>query len=133
MNRERKLIGKSVSRAYQGIGSFLFIDFGKDIEVSIETKRGLKKHTRGEWELWVYMCFWEFKKGEMLVIHSESSRDEITSFLNQLVHKTLLSFEMLSEKYDAVLNFEGDIQLNLIANKDEENVDQWFLFTPDDD
>lgn len=127
VNYLKNLINQKVTRAKPGYGSFFTLDFGKDITVL--TKKG-SSWIRGEWSIWVYMAFWEFKKGNAVVLHSESKREEIAQFIKSLEENVLLNFEIISKKFDLVINFKNDIKLSITANSEEEDNKQWFLFTP---
>lgn len=127
----RNLINRKVTRAKLSFGSFFRLDFGKDIEISVPTSKGVKKHIRGEWEISVYMAFWEFEKHGKIVLHSESERENIEAFFKTLGSKVLLNFEITSDQFDLTLQFEDDIDLYLIANNEEDDNEQWNLFIPD--
>jgi hypothetical protein len=54
----KKINGIIPTRAIQGHGSFITIDFGQDFSEQMNTRSGPKTRFYGEWRLWVYMCAW---------------------------------------------------------------------------
>lgn len=51
--------------------------------------------------------------------------------LKVIENKKLLNVEILSDTYSMKLEFENGITLDLIANNEEEDNEQWMLFTPE--
>jgi hypothetical protein len=124
-----KVNGLKAYNVKLGHGSFLTIDFGKPIEISVKTKKGIEKFTRGEWHLWVYMCAWRIDKDDRALVGSSDPREKIESVLKKIDGEELISFE-LKRSLDAVLVFSGKYELRMF-NINTEDQDQWMIYTPD--
>lgn len=113
-----------------GYGTFITMDFGKDIEIVFNTKKGIEKFTRGEWHLWINDCAWRIDKEGKPIIGSNDDRKKINKKILILKNKILKNIEILSNIFDAKISFEKGIELTLFANTTEE-AEHWMLFTPD--
>ncbi len=123
----RQIVGMKPTRVKLGFGSFITMDFGKDIPEEVKTRQGTQIRYHGEWHLWVYQCAWQIDQNGMRLIHSESPKAAIESVLFNLTNRTFTSFSLLNDFFDAELKFE-DMTLRLLHTKDGE---QWMLFTPE--
>ncbi|HLB52238.1 MAG TPA: hypothetical protein VJK48_00830 [Chlamydiales bacterium] len=123
----RQIIGMKPTRVKLGFGSFITMDFGKDIPEEVKTRQGTQIRYHGEWHLWVYQCAWQIDQNGMVLIHSKSPKEAIDSVLFSLTNKIFTSFSLLNDFFDAELKFE-DMTLKLLHSKDGE---QWMLFTPE--
>ncbi len=128
----KHLEGMVVNRATLGYGSFITLDFGKDISVNVSTNEGESSYIRGEWSLLIQMAFWEFEKDEEVVVECDDEREQIEAFLKTLEGKKLKKFQVTTKEFDAVIEFEDEIDLYLIANNEEEDNEQWMLTIPGD-
>lgn len=115
------------TRVKLGFGSFITIDFGRDISEEVKTRQGMQIRYHGEWHLWIYQCVWQIDQSGKVLVHSESPKEAIESVLSNLATKTFTSFTLLNDFFDAELKFE-DMTLRLLHTKDGE---QWMLFTPE--
>ncbi len=113
-----------------GYGSFLTMDFGRQIQVITRTKRGEKLSTRGEWHIWIYMCSWRIDKNKTPLVGSNDSREKIELALQKANNKKLLKYEILNDSLDAIFHFENKVTLSLFNTNTEEG-EHWLLFTPD--
>lgn len=113
-----------------GHGSFITLGFGKDIAFEITVRQKKEINHKPEWDLWVYMCFWELKMNNEIVACSDDERDDIEKALKHIENKKLLKVEVLSDNYDMQFDFEGGISLHLFSNL-KDDYKQWMLFTPD--
>jgi hypothetical protein len=123
----QQVVGMKPTRVKLGFGSFITMDFGKDIPEEVKTRQGIQVRYHGEWHLWIYQCSWEVYQNKILIAHTESSKDEIDSALLELANKRFTSFTLLNEFFDADLTFEN-MTLRLLHRKEGE---QWLLFTPE--
>lgn len=80
----KDLFGKKVTHAKLSYGSFFSIDFGSDIKIFVATNKGEKSITRGEWPIWIYMTFWEFKKKGKDLLDCDDDREKIAKILINL-------------------------------------------------
>jgi len=132
-NELQKIVNNLVSLKARnvklGYGSFITMDFGNDVEVVVKTKKGLHKHTRGEWYLWVYQCAWRIDKAGKPVVGSEDDRKIIEKLVKIIENKVLKKFDILTNSFDAKLTFSGGIVLYLFSYITVE-VEQWKLFAP---
>jgi hypothetical protein len=128
------LFGKVVSLKARNVelghGSFITLGFGKDIAIKVTIRREKKISNRPEWNLWVYMCAWELKMNNEIIVSSNDERENIMEALKNIENKKLLRVEVLNNTYDLQLDFENEITLCLFSNL-EEDFEQWMLFTPD--
>jgi hypothetical protein len=127
-----QLVSRDVTIAELGHGSFITIGFGKNVEREV-IRRGIKEtRSRPEWYLWTYMCDWQLKMNDVLLVSSEDERDKIETSLKLLEHKKLIGFEVLSDLYDMKIIFENGIVLLLCSNNSDtaEGDVQWRLYTP---
>ncbi|OGN63859.1 MAG: hypothetical protein A3E80_03060 [Chlamydiae bacterium RIFCSPHIGHO2_12_FULL_49_9] len=123
----RQIVGMKPTRVKLGFGSFVTMDFGKDIPEEVKTKQGTQIRYHGEWHLWVYQCAWQVDQNGAILVHSESPKAEIESVLFNLANKTFTSFNLLNDFFDVELKFE-DMTFRLLHTKEGE---QWMLFTPE--
>lgn len=116
------------TRIQLGLGSFLTLDFGKELSKEYRTRKGIQTMYFGEWHFWVYMCAWRIDLKGMPIIGSSDDREEIKSRLVDLNQKKLERFTVQNTSFDAILQFESDYELKLFS----ENVvdsEQWLLYT----
>lgn len=125
-----QLVGKKARNVQLGYGSFITIDFGKDLLVEVKTKKGIDTFNRGEWHLWVYMAAWRLDQGDRVLIGAGDDREEIAKELTTLEGKQFVRAIILNTSFDTVLEFQDDVKLNLFSFKTKES-DQWMLFMPD--
>lgn len=123
----QQIVGKKPTRVKLGFGSFITMDFGKDIPEEVKTRQGTQIRYHGEWHLWIYQCAWQIDQNGMMLIDSESPKVAIEPVLFNLTNKTFTSFSLLNDFFDAELKFE-DMTLRLLHTKEGE---QWMLFTPE--
>lgn len=122
-----QIVQMKPTRVKLGFGSFVTIDFGRDIPEEIKTRQGTKIHYHGEWHIWIYQCTWQVDQNGMTLVHSESPKLAIESVFFNLANKKFTLFCLLNDFFDAELKFE-DMTLRLLHTKDGE---QWMLFTPE--
>lgn len=113
-----------------GYGSFLTIDFGKEVTEEILTREGKETLSFGEWHLWIYMCAWRIDLSNEPFIGSDDDRQFIQEKLVNLNDKKLLLFSVINSAFDSVLKFESDYELKLFSFNVREN-EQWKFFTPE--
>jgi hypothetical protein len=118
------------TRAIQGHGSFITIDFGQDFSEQIKTRSGPKIRYYGEWRLWVYMCAWRIDIDKKPCAGSEDSREKIGNCLTKLAQGELNEVVVLNNAFDLKLVFGKDIELRLFSFYTEDRT-QWMLFTPE--
>ena len=118
------------TRVKLGHGSFITMDFGRDISEVYNTRSGPKTRYFGEWRFWIYMCAWRIDKERVPVVGCEDSREKIEASLSELSIRTLKKVEILNNAFDAKFIFEGDMELYLFSFYTEEKK-QWMLFTPE--
>lgn len=121
-----QIVGIEARNVELGHGSFITMDFGKDIFItSKKTKRSRK---RGEWFLWIYMCAWRLDHQQQPIIGASDDRELINSKLKNLEGKKFLHMEIINDSFDCRLEFEDNFQLLLFSFgvKDDE---QWMFFT----
>lgn len=124
-----QIIGIKTTRAKLGYGSFITIDWGKDIITHKETKRKIHTFTFGEWHLWIYMCAWRLEQNNKPIIGANDERELISEHISVLAGKALTDVTINNDSFDTVLQFEDNFQLLLFSFgvKDDE---QWMLYTP---
>lgn len=129
-NLFKNIKGVKPTRAKQGHGSFITIDFGRDFSEEIKTRAGIKIRHYGEWRLWIYMCAWRIDINKTPCAGSEDSREKIESCLSELGQRELNEVAILNDAFDAKFTFGKDLELNLFSFKTTED-EQWMFFTPE--
>ena len=125
-----KIVGMKPTRVKQGHGSFITIDFGRDIEEQVKTRTGVTTRHFGEWHLWIYMCAWRIDKDQIPSTGFNDPREKIETFLLELQKRSLTEVNILNQAFDTKLVFGNDMELHLFAfHTDDQR--QWMLFTPD--
>ena len=133
----QELFGKVISLKARdvklGWGSFITMGFGNDMAYEITIRKKRQREHRPEWFFWVMMSFWRLVVNDETIAHCEDDRDYLREVLKVIENKSLLKVEVLSDKNDLQLSFEGGIILHLISNleENEEDFKQWMLFTPE--
>src|SRR4051794_20956784 len=101
----RQIVGIKPTRVKLGFGSFITIDFGRDIPEEVKTRQGTQIRYHGEWHLWVYQCSWQIFQNGVMIVHSESPKEAIESVFFKLTNKIFTSFSLLNDFFDAQLSF----------------------------
>lgn len=127
----QKIVGMKPSRIEFGHGSFITMDFGRDIPIRVKTRKGLSTRCHGEWHLWKYMCAWRIDKDKKPLVGSNDTREKIENALCELKDKNLESVEILNHAFDTKLIFGNDIELFLFSFYTQDDYEQWMLFTPE--
>ena len=117
------LANQKITRAFNSIGSNIFFEFGKDIEITFPNG---KKDTRKEWVIWIGDASWRIVNHNKYVIGSGDRI--IQSKIQILKGKRFQFFQALSQFFDIEFNFEDGYQLSTFFNGLLE--DQWTLFLP---
>lgn len=126
----QNLVDTKPTRVKLGHGSFITIDFGRDISEVYNTRTGPKTRCYGEWRFWIYMCAWRIDRGSVPIAGCEDSREKIEICLTELAKRELKEVIILNNAFDAKFIFEDDIELHLFSFYTQER-DQWMLFTPE--
>ena len=127
-NLFQKIKGLKPIRAKQGHGSFITLDFGRELSEEINTRAGIKIRYYGEWRLWVYMCAWRIDINQIPCAGSEDAREKIEKCLSELAQMELNKITILNNAFDTKMTF-GNIDLHLFSFNTTEH-EQWMLFTP---
>jgi len=132
-NTFAKIIGLKARNVLLGYGSFITMDFGKDIIIEVETNKGIDKFPRGEWHLWIYMTAWRIDEKMMPIAGCEDSRVTIEKALKKIENKKLINVDIRNHAFDMKIEFENDIIINLFTLYTEKDSDSenWMLFTPE--
>lgn len=117
-----ELLGEKTRNVKLGHGSFITIDFGKDVE-----HKGIIK---GEWRLWIIFATWRLEKNHESIVTSNDDRNEIKTKIAILENKQLLKATILNNVFDLMLEFESDLQLLTTSSGKSDYDKQWMLFTP---
>ena len=126
----QNLVETKPTRVKLGHGSFITMDFGRDITEVYNTRNGPKTRYFGEWHFWVYMCAWRIDKEGVPIAGCEDSREKIEATLSELSIRKLKKVEILNNAFDVKFIFEDDMELHLFSFYTAEN-NQWMLFTPE--
>ena len=125
----QKIVGTKPTRVKQGHGSFITMDFGRDIQEQVKTRNGMVTKCFGEWHLWIYMCAWRIDKEQIPSVGFEDTREKIATFLLELQNRTLTNVNILNQAFDTRLVF-GDMEVHLFSFHTTDQK-QWMLFTPE--
>lgn len=100
------------------------LDFGKIYEEGMPVK-----YPRGEWHLWVYMCFWRIQTAHEVILSAEDVRETIDQKVKCLEGKTLESIKLSGPALETEFLFETGLLLRLFPIYTQ-NEKSWKLFTP---
>lgn len=123
-----EIIGLEARNAQLGHGSFITIDFGKNI--IIKGKKPSNDFERGEWHLWVYMCTWRLEQNGEPIIGAGDERDTLRLKIPLLTGKKLLQVKIVNNSFDVIFDFEEGYSLLLFSFAVEDD-EQWMFFTSD--
>lgn len=123
------VLGKKPTRVKAGYGSFITIDFGKDIPKELKTRKGIITQYFGEWHLWIYMCAWRIDIEKKPFLGSNDSKEVIKNHLNEIEKRVLKKVDILNAAFDAKLTFGDDLELFLFSFNTKEH-EQWMFFMP---
>lgn len=111
---------------YRSYGSILVLDFGRKVKyVSTRTK---EQKYRGEYSLVIQTANWQLKSSEEVIVHGESTLEEIDEKIELVSDKILVGIENTDEK----TTFTFQDKINLVVNKDNE-LDEWDLYLPNNE
>jgi hypothetical protein len=127
----QKIIGMTPTRAKLGHGSFITIDFGRDITEQVKTRSGMKTRSYGEWRLWIYMCAWRIDMNKSPLIGSNDPREKIEKHVIELEKRTLTGIQILNDAFDAKFQFGTEIDLYLFSTNTDQ-YEQWMLYMPNE-
>ncbi len=132
-NYFKQIYGLKVRNIKQGHGSFLTMEFGKDLEYERKVRGKIEKEKRGEWYFWIYMSAWRIDDNFKPIAGCEDSRKTITKALKKIENEKLMNVEILNPAYDMKIEFDNSIIINLfsIYTEDEGDSENWMLFTPE--
>lgn len=127
-----KVAGLKTRNVKQGHGSFITMEFGKDVEFIRKIKGKLIKNVRGEWYFFVYMCAWRIDEKNNPIAGCEDSREIIERALKKIENKKLINVQILNNAYDLKLKFENSINFLLFSiYTKEEDAEHWMLYAPE--
>jgi len=121
-----ELVKHKVNRAYNSIGSNIFLEFGDSKEVVFKNGR---KTTLKEWSIWIANASWKITKNKVYIVGSGDPRDSIQLYIQNLIGKQFERMEFTSQFLDAQFDFTDGYQLTTFFNQMNEN--QWTIFFPD--
>lgn len=124
-----QFVGEKARNVKLGHGSFINIDFGKDITVEVRMNKELRRSVRGEWHLWVMMAAWRLSQNKQPILGSGDERDIINEKLSILRGRKFISGKIINDSFDCLFEFEGGLFLNLFSFCIADSR-QWMLFTP---
>jgi hypothetical protein len=113
------------NRVFNSIGSNIFLQFGKNIEILLPNG---KKNILKEWRIWIGNASWRITRNGKYIVGSGDNRSYIQSYLKNLLGKRFQSLRFLSQFLDAEFNFENGYQLTTFFNWKEKH--QWLIFLP---
>ncbi|MEI8301491.1 MAG: hypothetical protein WCG10_07800, partial [Chlamydiota bacterium] len=120
------LIHLDINRAYNSIGSNIFLKFGEGKEYFL--RNGIKS-VEYPWCIWVSDASWRLSQYGNYIVGSDDLPDDMESSLQKLLCQRFQSFQFLSQFLDVEFNFTDGYQLTTFFNWAEE--DQWVILLPD--
>lgn len=130
LNLFNQFIGEKARNVKLGYGSFVTIDFGKDLILKEKVKGKESIYIQGEWHLWIYMTAWRLDQRDMPIIGAADDRETIAKNLDILNGKELKKVSILNASFDVLMEFQNDLNFLLFAFGVKE-YEQWMLFTPE--
>ena len=130
LNLFNQFIGEKARNVKLGYGSFVTMDFGKDLILKEKVKGKESTYNQGEWHLWIYMAAWRLDQGDTPIIGAADNREIIQEGLNILNGNELKKISILNDSFDVLIEFQNDLNLLLFSFGVKE-YEQWMLFTPE--
>lgn len=124
-----QFVGETARNVKLGHGSFVTIDFGKDVAIEVQTRKGLNRFARGEWHLWIMMSAWRLNLNQDPILGSGDEREIVNEKLLILEGRKFISGKIINDSFDCLLEFEGNITLHVFSFCTSDSR-QWMLFTP---
>ena len=116
------IVGLAPWRAQLGHGSFVTLEFGREVVLGPTS-------ARGEWSLWVYGASWKLLVGNQEVADFEGMRATLAAAIKRLNRLQVLSVTV-SEGLSVSINFADSVTFNFGRGPDPD-LEDWKLFTPD--
>jgi hypothetical protein len=111
-----------------GVGSYVTMDFGPEIEITISNKH---KFTRGKWHLWVQYCAWRIEARNKIVAGSDDPRYKLERAVKYFEGLVLKSVILTPPAPDVSFIFEKELILKLFPFNFTGDYEDWCLYTPD--
>ncbi len=120
----KPLLGQTAWNVKLGIGSFLTMEFGKSISISVNDKRG-------EWYLWIYCSGWYIENPNNIFIGSEDSRNILRKEVQALEGHKIEDILISTVAFETKFVFDDGIVLHTFPLSFRDDCDSWKLFTPE--
>ena len=121
-------IGHSPWNVSLGIGSYVTMDFGKELSVQATSTQ---TYVRGQWRLWIRYCCWRIEVRDRVLAGSDDPQEKLEKALKYFSQTRLTAVHLSPPAPDVALYFEPDIVLRLFPfNFTGDHID-WYLFTPE--
>ena len=121
-------IGNKAWNVSLGIGSYLTMDFGAAMEVSVSHKH---KITRGEWHLWVQYCAWRIEARNKVIAGSDDPREKLERAVKYFEGLTLEAVTVTVPAPDVTFVFQREVVLKVFPFNFTDDYEDWCLYTPD--
>ena len=116
-----EVVGLTAWGAALGYGSFVTIEFGKEVAD--------RSWRPGEWHLWVYGAAWKLLAGEHEIADSDGDRVHLAVVVPQINGLTVRSV-VVDNDLTVCFDFAGSHRL-VIARGPDPELEDWRLNTPD--
>lgn len=120
------LVNMEVNRAFNSIGTNIFIKFGKDLKI-IRTNG--REWIAKEWSIWLSNTSWRITKDGKYVVGAEDLPEIIQEKMQCLLGQRFLSLEFISSFLDLSIHFDNGYKITTFFYWMEEG--QWLIFYPD--
>ncbi len=121
----RNLVNLDVNRAFNSIGSNIFLEFGNEQEIVF---RNGEKRIQKDWSIWISHASWRLTQEGVHIIGSGDSSIAIQPNIQQLMGKRFQNLKFISSFLEVQFNFDEGYQLTTFFNGLRE--DQWTVFLP---
>lgn len=121
----RSLVGLTVSRPWQGIGSVLFLELGRlTTERYNVGRRGERELAKGEAQFQL-QCAWRFEEGRRVTCGAWDSCDHIDQFLPAVVGATIEEVQLYGEPPDLLIVLSTGIRIRSLSVESDESA--WWI------
>jgi hypothetical protein len=115
--------GMVAKNVQMGIGTFVIMEFGKEVQISDSVKRG-------EWLLWLYFCEWFIENPDGTRVGSEDPRHILKKYVTIFEGQKLLHIKISPIAFETSFIFENGLVIHTYPNRFIEEHESWMLFTP---
>jgi hypothetical protein len=116
------IVGLSPWDARLGHGSFVTVEFGREVALG-------PKWVRGEWHLWVYGAAWKLLAKDRVIADADGVREDLAVAIPRINGRSVRQINV-DDELTVSITFESSFRLT-IARGPEPELEDWRFNTPD--